>query len=566
MIMLRYSIVKILAPAAFCIFISVASKAQTLPLGFPMAEDAARRSQLLGTFDSTVSFTLKPLHADAFADSPGYLKGDTASVSLYKELVSFSKGAGSVALLPLQWRADFNNNRPYGVNNGAMIPATGLQSVVSAGIFAKWGPLQVQLRPEMLYAANTEFDGFAKNHYEVVLMRRYSYTWNYIDMPDRMGDEPHREWLPGQSSVRLTYKGVSAGYSTENIWWGPGRYNSLLMTNHARGFKHVTLNTVQPIKTPIGHFEAQLIGGRLEASGYYPPDTGFVYLQNRVYWPKTDGWRYLNGIVATYQPKWVRGLTVGGARVVQQYGKTAWTRKNYLSVFSGLFGRLDGAMDDVGELNQMASLFARWVWEEANMEIYTEYGRNNTPDNLRNLLLSPQNARAYVLGFSRLLPLKRKNTFIEFNTEFTHLEQSGSLKARAAPSWYSHEKVRHGYTHHGEVVGAGVGPGGNMQYVGVHWVKGFNKLGLFFERVVNNNDFMYSAFNDSKDFRRYWIDIGGGITADFSLGHFLLSGKVQTVKAINYQWELFQEPGQPYFVNGRDLGNVYMSVNMGYAF
>ena len=43
-----------------------------------------------------------------------------------------------------------------------------------------------------------------------------------------------------------------------------------MMSNHAEGFKHITFNTVKPIKTRIGDFEWQLISARLENSGHTP--------------------------------------------------------------------------------------------------------------------------------------------------------------------------------------------------------------------------------------------------------------------------------------------------------
>ncbi|WP_404877454.1 capsule assembly Wzi family protein, partial [Klebsiella pneumoniae] len=59
------------------------------------------------------------------------------------------------------------------------------------------------------------------------------------------------------------YKVLSVGISSENLWWGPGIYNSLLMSNNAPGFWHLTFNSRKPLKTPIGDFEWQLIGGKL---------------------------------------------------------------------------------------------------------------------------------------------------------------------------------------------------------------------------------------------------------------------------------------------------------------
>ena len=97
--------------------------------------------------------------------------------------------------------------------------------------------------------------------------------WNYIDMPERFGENAYKKSLFGQSSIRLNYSGLSLGLSSENIWWGPSIRNSIMMSNQAQGFNHITFNTTRPLKTFIGNFEWQVVTGRLEASGFRPPDT-----------------------------------------------------------------------------------------------------------------------------------------------------------------------------------------------------------------------------------------------------------------------------------------------------
>ena len=91
--------------------------------------------------------------------------------------------------------------------------------------------------------------------------------WNHIDMPERFGERSHNRVLIGQSSIRINWKKLSIGLSNENIWWGPSIRNSIMMSNHAQGFNHITSNTVKPINTVIGDFEFQVITGKLENSG-----------------------------------------------------------------------------------------------------------------------------------------------------------------------------------------------------------------------------------------------------------------------------------------------------------
>ena len=246
------------------------STAQSLPVGTPGVEDYYRRSQLLGQLDSSVSFTVRPVMPKVvFGKKDVFYLEDETRYNLLDADHSWGLDSGKfkAMLLPLSIQNQVNTHHPYGWNDGAMIPAKGFQTVLSAGIYAEYGPITIQFRPEVVLAANGEFDTFDKDHYDVIAARYYDF-YNNIDLPARFGNSAYNRAYWGQSSIRLNYKALSFGLSTENLWWGPGMRNSLLMSNTAPGFKHLTLNTRKPISTPIGSFEGQLIAGRLESSGY----------------------------------------------------------------------------------------------------------------------------------------------------------------------------------------------------------------------------------------------------------------------------------------------------------
>ena len=127
-----------------------------------------------------------------------------------------------------------------------------------------------------------------------------------------------------------------------------------MMSNHASGFKHITFNTNTPINTFLGKFEWQLITARLESSGYTPPRTDYEYAGTKLYVPKinqlgeTDDWRYLQGFIISYSPKWIDGLSIGFIRWVQMYsslveGKYTWLKGNptFFPAFQNLFRKND---------------------------------------------------------------------------------------------------------------------------------------------------------------------------------------------------------------------------------
>ena len=196
-----------------------------------------------------------------------------------------------------------------------MIRSRGFQTYLSAGIYFEKGPLSIQFKPEFVWAQNKEFDGFPvwPRHWESTWRTRYIW-FNLSDIPERYGVEAYRKISWGQSSVRLNKWGLSLGLSTENIWWGPSIRNSIMMSHNAAGFPHLTFDSSKPLKTSLGHFEWQLLVGRLEGSGYNPPAHNMPFEGRIQFVPKPDDWRYFQGISFAYSPKWIKGLSLGFSR------------------------------------------------------------------------------------------------------------------------------------------------------------------------------------------------------------------------------------------------------------
>jgi len=242
--------------------------AQTLPVGLlDNIEDTYRRQQLLGKDTTNSSYMIRPMF---MSDDKNFnLNGDADfSVNQFRKLLyKNAKYKTEVYLLPVVFQQQFNSQHPYGMNDGSMIQSKGYQLQLSAGIYAKVGPLTIQLRPEHVYAENKDFQELSEVPNGVYWNTPIAKYYNTIDLPDRFNNGSYSKVSWGQSSIRLNAGPVSVGLSNENLWWGPGVRSSLLMSNNASGFKHLTLNTIKPIKTYIGSFEAQIIAGRLEQSG-----------------------------------------------------------------------------------------------------------------------------------------------------------------------------------------------------------------------------------------------------------------------------------------------------------
>ncbi len=318
------------------------------------------------------------------------------------------------------------------------------------------------------------------------------------------------------------------------------------MSNSARGFKHISLNTNRPIITPIGSFEAQFISGRLENS-----NSPYNSL-------KVQQWRYLSGMVLNYQPRWLPGLFVGLTRVFQMYNSEVKGIGDYFPLFQP-FEKLKTKEDEKNR-DQISSMFARFLFPESHSEIYFEYGRNDHSVDIRDFIMEPDHSRAYIFGGQKLVSLYRKNEKLLISAEVTQLSQSPTRFVRDAGTWYTHS-INQGYTNEGEVIGASSGPGGNMQTLEISLLNGLRKYGLLFERYVHNDDYYRTISAGARNFNGQWVDLSAGFVFNKNYKNILINSKLIAVKSFNYLWQSGNNT-----VPQQNIFNVHGQVGFSYNF
>lgn len=434
-----------------------------------------------------------------------------------------------------------NTDLPITENDGSLLPAIGMQQRATVGAYFKYHFLSIQLQPEWVVAENLPPAPFTRdpldNNY---LSRYYLYIVNKIDLFERIGTERVETFHWGQSNLRINFKNFSTGVSTENLWWGPGRRNSLVLTNTAPGFLHYSFQTRQPWKTPIGNIEFQAVYGQLDNPRFESPDHAMM----RTFWEggilkKPDARRHLWGYVFSWNPKWIPGLHIGTAGTEQFYRDSVGTNPTILL--------LD--QENRPSRQRMGALFARYVMPKEQAEVYFEYGRGNrfvSPFNI----WSDTIPTGYVLGARKLFPVRwRGKSHIEIAGEITQLQlpdarlifnTANIFGIPRTNSWYTHPFVTQGYTHDAQALGASIGPGSNAQRVDISWVQGYKKVSFFGERVSRNTDFNYYNYltgmlgNANSD--RQWADLHFGIQARWDIGPILFSGSIQRTHTLNYRW------------------------------
>ncbi len=177
--------------------------AQTATLLSDGAADFLRRSQLESKVSSSSSiminsFSSNLLGIDSLLDTPPKM---------------FKLAKIKVEVLPLNRTAQFNSDIAHGSNDDAMIPSKGMQWVLSGGVKLGWNHLELQLKPEYIYAQNLPFETFPTEHYPLFWQQYYRWL-NHIDNPENFGNSIYRKVVPGQSSLKYKFKQWEVGVSS----------------------------------------------------------------------------------------------------------------------------------------------------------------------------------------------------------------------------------------------------------------------------------------------------------------------------------------------------------------
>ncbi len=381
-----------------------------------------------------------------------------------------------------------NSRHPTGQNDGAVWQGKGLTSALDLETSVRWRALTVTVAPTVLYAQNAAFElapvGAGREP-------EFAYPWRVIDLPQRFGPEGFWRLDPGQSEIALAWRGARLGFGTRNLWWGPGRRNAIVMSNNAAGFPHGFLGTNGPVDIRIGSLEAHWIWGRLGQSDWFDPEVA-----------ATD--RFLTGLALAYSPGFLAGLSVGATRVF--YGHVpdgGVPLGDYFLVLQGVrkkgLASGDNPLGD-DDKDQLFSLFFRWALAESGFEVYGEWSRNDHAWDLTDLVLEPGHSEGFTLGLQKSVELGGSR-LLAISTELTRLERSRTREVRASPVYYTHHIVRQGYTHEGQVIGAGIGPGGNAQHAAIDLYAPWGRAGVFIQRDVHDNDAFYDwAEANDRDF------------------------------------------------------------------
>jgi hypothetical protein len=366
----------------------------------------------------------------------------------------------SLRLLPVNVVFRYNSAFPYGSNDGAVWAGKGFTSALDFGFTFKVGPLSGTVNPIAFRAENQPFDIAPSGVTDPTAFADPAFP-TQVDRPRRFGDAAYSRFDPGESTLQLAALGLTAGVSSANMSWGPMELYPYILGGNAPGFPHVFVGTNRPLSIWIARIHAKIVWGELQQSAFSPV-TGTSYYSSVV---ESGTKRFMSGIVGTIQPRGVPGLELGGARFFHSvWPREGLPRSYFTKPFEAIFkkalgsaGFADGSDAGVGD-NQLASVFARWVFPSSGFEFYGEYGREDHNYDFRDFIQEPDHSRAYGMGLRKVVTADSSH-LTAVRAELINFQLPTLARHRGEGGTYTHTVIRQGHTNRGQLLGADTGIG-----------------------------------------------------------------------------------------------------------
>ena len=143
--------------------------------------------------------------------------------------------------------------------------------------------------------------------------------------------------------------------------------------------------------------------------------------------------------------------------------------------------------------------------------------------------------------------------------ELSNLEQTRNYGDRPnPPDYYTGRAAPAGFTNRGQVLGAAIGPGSDSQYLAADYYAPRWEVGLFGERVRNQNDALYRQV--LPNYRRHDVTIGGGVRGGARFRYLDARAELRADNRLNYLYQ--NGSGYLFGLGTVDVGNVGLTLSL----
>lgn len=376
-----------------------------------------------------------------------------------------------------------NSGHPWGWNDGALRAGVGSNIRLAGGVIARRGRVSVMLAPQVVAEENGFVPVYPYNDNQLPRRSPWAHPFHgppeSIDLPLRYGSDP-RAAIDAEFRVAVDLGAQwRTGVSREHRWWGPSVRNPLLLGAQAPPFTQVFVESREPWRTGIGEFDATLLLGALREGEFFD-------------FARRNNTRQLSAAALTWRP------TAGARSLLPEIGVSRAVMRARAPRLTGVFdfladvGRPMSDSTDIAKgMDQISTLWMRWVIPESRLDAWMEFARYEQPINLRDLLVNPGHTIGYTVGFA-WAPEFRGGTLL-LQSEMSFAEPSPSIRVRPVGSSYTSPSVLQGWTHEGQMLGPGMGPAGSTQWGTLDWRGPQWRMGVDLGRIRRDNNVLFTG-------------------------------------------------------------------------
>ncbi len=355
---------------------------------------------------------------------------------------------------------------PDGRGNGAAVAGVGATLQARVRWAYQRGPVLLRLAPEIQVAENRPFVTFPAGDSTRSGQSSPWYFGQYsADLPSRPGTAALTQIDLGESGIWLSGRQWIVGATSALPDWGPGVGEGLVLGRSAGGLPR--LEAAWGLSNGAQRVDVRWFAGAALESRFFDAD------------PAND----LRGVaglrLALAQGRWQLGLS----RTVMD------GRRDRAALRAAALPLRRASSDSV--LETLAADL-RYADAARGALLWLELARQAPLRSVHDFLLLPAEGLALRVGGSQLLATTAS---AQWRVGFEAVRLSQPPQRRTAPDQdlYTSPTVVHGWTHRGEPLGSGLGPGGERQLLSLDR-EAQTDVGVFLERVRWNDDALYRQY------------------------------------------------------------------------
>lgn len=346
-------------------------------------------------------------HDLLFTEQKIIMGGENLGPLMIRPLILPFEQAGNRWSLKFQSDLFINDGAPNLENTSDKWIGKGLNFFTSANISYNSKYFFVSAEPFVFYSQNNDYKEPQRIEKFMHLNSNLAHT-----------EQPYNQVGFRETQLYIKYAGFGIGWSNANMWWGPGLHTSLMMSNNTTGFGHLMIGTVHEKRIGKWGFNGRYVFSKFDKKSISKP--------------------YYSGFILNTSFHSEPIITLGFARSFLSGG----TNSKYN------IGALEAAMlpfqlvtienvddDALNPVDQTYTGYLNLKFPDSGLVMYLEYGRNEGPDNFKDLLLHPDQSRAYLFGIRKYGLFNNLN--LMFGIEYANLTQSAYWQVRETLDWNS---------------------------------------------------------------------------------------------------------------------------------